>query len=135
LIVCERTGKWAVALRRAAGSRAVRVHETRSLEECREEIEASPASLVALEATTGNFDEILVWLAEAWRDFPRCHVVILGHRGLQQRQWLLREAGAAHVIHSPRGVDAVLRIASRHLDESNDEEPLTRERLLDRLPW
>jgi hypothetical protein len=135
LIVCERSGKWAVAMRRSSQIGSCRVYETRSPEECRDEVQASPASLVAVEATTANFEDILDWLAELRRDFPLCHVVVLGHRGLQRGQWLLREAGAAHVVHSPRDVDAVIRIASRQLKGKSDTDQLTRERLLDRIPW
>ena len=135
LIVCERTGKWAVALRRALQGGAHRVYETRSLAECRDEVAMSPASLVAVEATAANFDDILDWLMELGRDFPLCRVVILGFRDLKRGQWLLREAGAAHVIHSPRSVDSVLRIASRQLEEAKDKEHLTRERFTERIPW
>ncbi len=135
LIVCERTGKWAVALRRSAEIGSFRVHETRSLEECRDEVQASPASLVAVEATTANVDNLLDWLTDIRRDFPQAHVVVLGDRGLEREQWLWREAGAVHVIHSPRRVDEVLRIAWRHLEAARAKEPLTREQFMDRILW
>ncbi len=135
LIVCERTGKWAVALRRSPQIGSCRVYETRSPQECRDEVEAFPASLVAIEATTANLDQILDWLTGMRRDFPLCRVVVLGYRGLKCSQWLLREAGAAHVVDSPRRVDAVVRIASRQLECAKTEDELTRERILARMPW
>ena len=135
MIVCERTGKWAVAMRRSAAVGSCRVYETRSLQECRDEVQASPASLVAVEATTANVDDVLDWLTDIRRDFPQTHVVILGDRGLEQEQWLWREAGAVHVVHSPRRVDEVLRIASRQLEAARAEEPLTREQFMDRSLW
>ena len=47
--MCERTGRWAVALRRELAATGVRVWETRTLAGCREELEQSPASFVTLE--------------------------------------------------------------------------------------
>ena len=44
LIVCERTGRWAVALRRELAEAGVRVWETRTLADCRDELVENPAS-------------------------------------------------------------------------------------------
>ena len=49
LLVCERTGCWAVALRRELAEAGVRVWETRTLADCFEELAESPASFVVLE--------------------------------------------------------------------------------------
>ena len=49
LIVCERTGRWAVALRRELADAGVRVWETRTLADCWNELAESPASFVVLE--------------------------------------------------------------------------------------
>jgi transcriptional regulator with GAF, ATPase, and Fis domain len=49
LIVCERTGRWAVALRRELAEAGVRVWETRTLADCWTELAESPASFLVLE--------------------------------------------------------------------------------------
>ena len=135
LIVCERTGKWAVAFRRAPRIGSLRVYETRSREECRDEVQCSPASLVAIEATTANLDQVLDWLVQMRRDFPLCRVVVLGTRGLQGSQWLLREAGAAHTVCSPRHIDAVVKLAWRHFAATAAEDHSIRGLVWGRMPW
>ena len=57
LIVCEPSGRWAVALRRELGPSA-RVFETRSVAECWERLARSPGSFVVVEATAGNLEPL-----------------------------------------------------------------------------
>ena len=69
LIVCEPTGRWAVALRRELADAGVRVWETRTLAGCREELEQSPASFVVLQMTD-NLAGLLRFMARLSREFP-----------------------------------------------------------------
>ena len=135
LIVCERTGKWAVALRRASTAVALRVYETRSTEECQEEVAASPDSFVAVEATAANLARIAGWLNDVRLQFPRCRLVVLGSRGMESCQWLLREAGAAHVIHSSRQSGEVIRMALRQLRSAATRPRSVHQQVWERLPW
>ena len=135
LIVCEQTGKWAVALRRSSLIGSIRVYETRSTEECQQELQASPASLVAVEATDANLNRLAAWLCEIATQFPRCRVVVLASRGLESSQWLWREAGAVHVEYSPRQMSGVARIALRQLKDVANDGHSIRQRVWDRMPW
>ncbi len=54
LIVCERTGRWAVALRRELAGSGVRVWETRTLADCRGELSKSAASFAVVELGIGK---------------------------------------------------------------------------------
>ena len=69
-ITCERHGRWAAALRRDPAATGVRIHETRSLDECWEMLAGSPASLIVVELTRANRDGLLHRLAGLERDYP-----------------------------------------------------------------
>lgn len=134
LIVCEKSGRWAVALRRELGAKP-RVYETRSLPECWEELAASPASWLLLEVTAANLEGLMVRLESLGRDFPAARAVVCGDRPLASREWLLREAGATHAVFSPRELAPVARLAVRHLAGVSLPPQSLRERVWERLPW
>ena len=48
LIVCERTGLWAAALRRALGPAEVRVQDTRTVPQAFRELRAAPAGFLVI---------------------------------------------------------------------------------------
>jgi hypothetical protein len=64
LIVYERNGVWARALRQQLVNEPVAIRETRSLEECSRRLRESPASLVALEVTTTSLSSVFAWLLD-----------------------------------------------------------------------
>jgi hypothetical protein len=134
LIVCEKTGSWAHALRQAMPGGG-RVYETRSLSECWDELSRSPASFVAIELTAANCEPLLKMLARVRRHYPAARVAIVAGRVMQAYQWVLREAGAIHFACSPRRLATVVQLAERHLAAVPDEELSLTERILDRLPW
>ena len=78
-IVCESGSSWVVGLRREAGSWPIRIHETRSLEECRRLLEVCPASFLVVELTRAGLEGLLgCWPGSAaiipglgWRWSPR----------------------------------------------------------------
>ena len=94
LIVCERTGRWAVALRRELADAGVRVWETRTLAGCREELEQSPASFVALELT-GDLLALLRFMVRQSHDFPaaRLAAVDSGEWSVKNGDWQARGRG------------------------------------------
>jgi hypothetical protein len=114
MIVCERRGTWATALRRHL-PREIRLCETRSLAECFGELVAAPASLVAVELSQSNLEPALDLVAEVGRRFPFAAVVVVAPRGWEAYEWLLREAGAVHFTTSPRDGAALARLAVRHV--------------------
>jgi DNA-binding response OmpR family regulator len=134
-IICERSEKWAAALRRPLKLVGHRVVETRSLDDCWAEVAARPASLVAVEATTVNLETLVAWMQRLTATFPRVRVVVLSQRGLESAQWLLREVGAVHVVCSPRHWQPVVRIAQRHLGSAPRPDDTDRQRIWRRLPW
>lgn len=134
-ILCERTGTWAIALRPALQRLGHRVYETRSLDACWEELLASPRSLVGLEVTDDNLEQVVAWMSRLRTAFSHVRVIALGHRGLECCEWILREAGSAHVVFSPRESQEVVRIVQRHLGAAPGKDATDRERIWQRLPW
>jgi hypothetical protein len=134
-IVCERSPKWAVALRGPLQEAGVRVYETRTLDDCWQESGPCPASIVGLEATPANLVELVAWMKRFAAVYPRGRVIVMGQRGMESGQWLLREAGAVHVVFSPRNWQPVVRIIRRHLAAHSGAERSDRERFWQRIPW
>jgi len=135
LIVCERTGDWAVVLRRELDDSTTRVAETRSLTECWQTLEESPASFVVVELTAGNSDSLLQRMGRLQRDFPLARIGVVAARDMARYEWLLREAGAVYFTCSPRQLTAIAEIACRHLAQSPKPERNLTDRVWASLPW
>ncbi len=118
LIVCERTGRWAVTLRRERDGADVRVHESRSIVECWQQLVESPAGFVVVELTRGNLASLLERLARLPREWPLARVAVVADRSLAKYEWLIREAGAVHFTSSPRQLGPLARAAQAHLDQA-----------------
>lgn len=134
-IICERSERWAAALRTPLARNGHRLVETRSLDDCWQEVAGRPRSLVALEATPANLESLLPWMRRLAAAFPHVRVIGLGCPALGAGQWVLREAGAVHVVHSPRQWLLLVRIADRHLGSAPGAEESDRQRIWRRLPW
>jgi hypothetical protein len=134
LIVCERSGRWAVALRRELADAGVRVWETRTLADCRDELVANPASfaLVELGPSAGG---LLRFLAAQPRQFPAARLAVVASRSQAGYEWLMREAGAVHFLSSPRQVAVLARLACRHLAEVPPPQQSLADRIWAGLPW
>lgn len=135
LIVCERSGDWAIAWKRLLAGTTIPIAETRSLAHCRGELAASPASVVALELTPEKWPASVAALAEWSREFPRARLIALSTRGSEACEGLVREAGALHVAYSPAQLSRVVPLVRRHLARAPRPERTLRELIWDRLPW
>jgi hypothetical protein len=134
LIVCERTGRWAMALRRELAEAGVRVWETRTLADCFRELAESPASFAVLELG-GDFDGLLRRLARRSREFPLAQLAVVADRSLAGYEWLMREAGAVYFLCSPRHVGPLAQLACRHLAQVPSPQQSLTERIWASLPW
>lgn len=124
-----------MALRRALAGTGIRVFETRSRQECFEELARSPHSLVALELTASNAERVYQFLAQLSDRFPGAKAVILGQRGTEPFEAEMREAGAMHAVFGPRQLPSLAKLAQRHLSAAPVPEASVRQRILARLPW
>ncbi|NQU24738.1 MAG: hypothetical protein HQ567_25935 [Candidatus Nealsonbacteria bacterium] len=135
LIVCERTGRWAVTLRRELDGADVRVHESRSLVECWQQLAEAPAGFVVVELTGGNVASLLERLARLPREFPLARVAVVADRSLAKYEWLIREAGAVHFTCSSRQLGPLGRAVRAHLDQAPAPPQTLVEQVWASLPW
>jgi hypothetical protein len=134
LIVCERTGRWAVALWRELADAGVRVWETRTLDDCWRELTQSPASFVVLELG-GDMAGLLGRMASQSREFPMARLAVVAERRQAEYEWLMREAGAVHFLCSPRRVRPLAQLACRHFAQVPQPQQSLTERIWANLPW
>jgi hypothetical protein len=134
LVVCERTGRWATALRRELAASGVRVWETRSLADCRLELLEHTASFIVVELEK-DIGGMLRFLAAERRRFPAARLAVAADRSLVECEAALREAGAVHFLCSPRGVGLLARLACRHLAQIPPPPQTLTERIWASLPW
>lgn len=157
LIVCERTGRWAVALRREldrqqqkrvsgaeppAGvsdttcvSPSPRIEETRSLVHAFRVLAEAPASFLIVELSRANVDALLGRMAELRRWFPLARLAVLSDRRLAGYGWLMLEAGAVWHTCSPRHLAPLAVLARRHLATVPPPRRSLREQIWAGLPW
>ncbi len=135
LIICEHTGRWAVALRRELGHAQACLLETRHVADCWHELARAPASLLVLELTASSTGELTQRIAQLEPDFPLARVAVVAHRSLAEYEWLIREAGAAYFTCSPRRLGLLARLASRHLDRAPVPRQTVAQRIWAGLPW
>ncbi len=135
LIVLERDGEWASALRRELDDAAVRIVETRSWDETWETLAQSPMSLIAAELSASNPQRMLAALARAERRHPQAAVIVLADRRMAAYRDLFLEAGALHFITSPRRLHEVRGILKRRASLFDTAAHDRLDEIRDNLPW
>jgi hypothetical protein len=141
-IVCERTSRWAAALRLelAQDDPAPRLRELRHLSELDAEISARPA-IVAIEVHRGNFAAVLHWLSRTRvrQQLTRCAALLDRSLASDSESVIgpLLEAGAVAIAPSPRRLDDVLALERFQSEIAGISSP--HESVLDQLraslPW
>jgi len=134
LIVCERTGRWATLLRRELSDSGVRVFETRTLDDCWNALDESPASMIVVELG-GDPAGLLDRMARLPREFPRARLAVAADRRWAGYRRLMHEAGAVWFVDSPRRVGPLARLALRHLAAAPTAPQTLVERIWENLPF
>ena len=135
LILCEKTGRWAAAFRRAAAAGELPIRETRSLEQLERELEQLPSSVAAIEINSASAARIGSQLA-GWRvRFSAARFVLLAETDVAASEPELREAGACHVVYSSRDLAATVELIRRHLARAPRPELSLEDSILASLPW
>jgi hypothetical protein len=135
LIVCEKAGRWAAALRSALANQPPRIVETRSLAGCEAALAESPYSLVALETTATNLEAVLAFVERVLVRFPRSHVAALFAPEARGAALLLQEAGAIATIESVLDASRVACFARRQLAQAPSAPVGPQESVCERMPW
>ena len=120
-IVCERSNRWAPALRTAilraaTPAPAIRLHEVRSLNELASDVAATAIDLSFVETTAVNLESVLYWLAASSVIRRRVETIVLLDRSLSSRsdvRCALLEAGALDMTDSPRSLRHVIQLGRR----------------------
>jgi len=133
LIVYEQKGRWAAALRREAAGTNLRIREVRTADDCREELALRPASFIVLEVRENPLPALrfAVWQRCA---YPLACWAAVGSREPAAYEPFLREAGAVHVVATPRRLRQLLEIAARHLGRFEPPQGMAEE-IWENLPW
>jgi hypothetical protein len=131
LVVCERTGHWAGALRKELPL----FTEVRSLTACGQLLESAPLSLVALEVTEANLGQSRDFVLMVGERFPQAAVVALLTTEVLDAERLFREAGTVDVIGSVLDMPRLARLARRMSARTSDVEMSLGELIDQTLPW
>jgi hypothetical protein len=91
-----------------------RIIETRTNDQCLDELAVAPTAFVAVELSDASRERGLELLSSIAERFPFAKVVVLADRGLRHYEWLARELGAVHFVASPRQLAPLATIISRH---------------------
>lgn len=135
LIVCEKTSHWAPALRLALGGRLPQVVETRSLAGCERALAESPASLVAVEASSANLEPVVEFVTRIGRQFPQSALVGLVGAEVLAASALLQDAGVIAVSSSVLEAPRLARLAQRQFARWPHPEIDLRELVRQQMPW
>lgn len=135
--MCEKSGRWALALRRLRGQDDLPLIETRSLRECWEELSRHRRGLLLLELTPRNLDSLLAKMRGLGEAFPLARAAVVCEPEGAACQWLVREAGAVHFATTPRQAGELLTLARRYQQQyAAEETELDPLRVIwNRLPW
>ncbi len=135
LIIAERSGRWAAAMRTELVDTGVRLWEAGPRPDLAEVVAEAPASFLVLELTAKNAPWLLDALAHLPRRWPGVRAAIVADRSLADWEWLMREAGAVHFLTSPRKLATLVDLACRHLAAAPAPRQTFFERIWASLPW
>ena len=135
LIVCERHGQWAAALRSLTPEVAERLVETRSFTATEEALAANPQCFVAVQADDEKLDEVVSFLQQASQRYPRARFAVVMDRAAGAVEILFREAGAIEVVQSVLDLPRLAKLACRHADGQVGGELSLQRFVQARMPW
>lgn len=135
VIVCEKTGSWATALRNLLPSAQISLCETRTLEECAARLRESPASLVVVELTAENCPGVCRWLTRQAEQFVGMRAVAVVTGDMRDADAVVRSAGAHHVVDSMARLEKLTRWIVRHIQQAPHSKSSVRQWTWSRMPW
>jgi hypothetical protein len=127
-IICERTGRWAAALRAALRRYPIqrfgnpRLHEVRRLDQVLPFLEVRQESIAMLEVRRTDLAAAFSWLSTTNFNFPTIPcIALVDNDGFDDSlrddlSAALWAAGAVEICHSPRQLHRVLAIGRRQAD-------------------
>ncbi len=152
LVVVERDGQWAAALRLALGERrlkpgdfggatlldVVRITELRSMDDLWPALREQPTGTIALEVTMANVKQFAKALLRLEREFSSAIAFAVAARGLAAYSGMIREAGAVCVTDSPRCLADVCELVALRIAKQADLRGASNndaDQIFSSLPW
>jgi hypothetical protein len=135
LIICEKTSRWATALRRALSDNPVQIAEARSIALCELALAESPTSLVAIEITTANLSAVLELVSRIRIEFSQARIVALLAPELAPAEAIFREFGAIDVATWTHEAERIARLVRVYVDSAPRENLSMSELIAERMPW
>jgi hypothetical protein len=134
VVVCEKAGLWAAAWRREL-SPLISLVETRFPDDAWRQLEVWPQGVLALEIRPQSAPQMVAMLTRAQTELPQ--VLCVAHLPETMADWelLVREAGAAAVVFTPRRLASAADLAERHLARAPRPQLSLREQVWRQLPW
>ena len=115
MVICEETGWWATAVRRFADDLPLSLLETGSLSACIDLESNCDVLFLIVEVRRSMLDELIPWTVQVRQRWKQTPWVAVTTREMRRSEWFLREAGAAHVLFSPRQIGEAICMLRRHL--------------------
>lgn len=133
ITVYERSPRWALAVRQS--SLGTKIVELRVLDDIIPAMQGNRFGILLLEVAPKRAPQIVSLLVRLQTEFP--HVMTIACVAAASPRWeaLLREAGAALVVASPRQLLRVVPWMTRHLQRAPIPKLNLREQLWSQLPW
>jgi hypothetical protein len=135
LILCEKSARFAPAVRRELAGNLPRIVETRSLPACEAALAESAESLLAIEASAANLESVVAFLSRFSCCYPRAAAVALLIDDIPGAETLLAEAGAISIFRSLLDAPAIARLAQRKSATASAVDLSLPEFVAARLPW
>lgn len=135
LMIIERSGCWAAAMRIELAATGVRLWEAGPRPNLSDAIAEAPASFLIFELTARNGRWLIDTLKELHRRWPGVRGAVVADRSLAEWEWLMREAGAVHFLTSPRKLAPLVELGCRHLAAAPAPRQSLPERIWASLPW
>jgi hypothetical protein len=134
VVVCERSPRWSVAMR-AVLERGAKVVETRGLDDAWQQLQSAPHGALLIEIEPQRSPQQVALLVRIQTELPNVMIIACVASASPDWELLLREAGAAVVLRTPRRLPGIAPWLRRHLARAPQQKVKLRERIWDGLPW
>lgn len=134
VIVCERSGDWALALKREPAFAGIALRQTRSLRQC-QELLAEAAECFVIAELAGDPALLLAWAMQLARERPAVRLAVVADRSLAEYEEAVREAGVVLFLTSPRELHRIAPAVRNYFRRFPPPQRSLREEIWRRLPW
>ena len=133
VVVCERTPRWSIVARQWLPG--IRLVDVRTLEDVLPMLQQASHSVLLLDVESRQAPQTISLLVRIQTELPDVMGIACVANASSAWELLLREAGAALVLRSPRRLPQIAPWLLRHLASAPQQKLSPQERLWGQLPW